>query len=120
MSGITHPHSPTRQMLLRDQRRARIIALAAVTALAALLVTLVLVLGSGDSSTAGTDVRAVQVEQQPAAQPGVRYDGGPEEGTIGLAERSAPAKFDANSIKQPPGQRYDGGPEEGSFLRGIR
>jgi hypothetical protein len=45
----------------------------------------------------------------PARQP----DGGPEEGTAALTQRSAPATFDPNSIKQPPDQRYDGGPEEG-------
>jgi hypothetical protein len=63
----------------------------------------------------------------PARQPAVRYDGGPEEGTAALTQRSAPATFDANSIKQPPGQRYDGGPEEGTSgamssnaLRGVR
>jgi hypothetical protein len=51
----------------------------------------------------------------PARQPGVRYDGGPEEGTRGaLTQRSAPAMFDPNSIKESPGIRYDGGPEEGS------
>jgi hypothetical protein len=43
-----------------------------------------------------------------------RYDGGPEEGTAALTQRSAPATFDPNSIKQPPGVRYDGGPEEGT------
>ena len=46
--------------------------------------------------------------------PGVRYEGGPEEGTAALTQRSAPATFDPNSIKSPPGVRYDGGPEEGS------
>jgi hypothetical protein len=45
---------------------------------------------------------------------GQRYDGGPEEGTAALTQRSAPATFDPNSIKQPPGVRYDGGPEEGT------
>ena len=56
-----------------------------------------------------------------AAKPGVmarpgttRYDGGPEEGTAALTQRSAPATFDPNSIKEAPGVRYDGGPEEGS------
>jgi hypothetical protein len=50
----------------------------------------------------------------PARQPGVRYDGGPEEGTAAITQRSAPATFDPNSIKSPPGVRYDGGPEEGT------
>ena len=48
------------------------------------------------------------------AAPGVRYDGGPNEGTAALAQRSAPATFDADSTQSPPGVRYDGGPEEGS------
>jgi hypothetical protein len=43
-----------------------------------------------------------------------RYDGGPEEGTAALTQRSAPATFDPNSIKSAPGVRYDGGPEEGT------
>jgi hypothetical protein len=49
----------------------------------------------------------------PARQPGVRYDGGPEEGTAALAQH-APATFDTESIKETPGLRYDGGPEEGT------
>jgi hypothetical protein len=49
-----------------------------------------------------------------APHPGVRYDGGPDEGTAALTQRSAPATFDPNSIKSPPGVRYDGGPEEGT------
>jgi hypothetical protein len=53
----------------------------------------------------------------PARQPGVRYDGGPEEGTAALTQRSAPATFDPNSIKESPSVRYDGGPEEGT--RGV-
>jgi hypothetical protein len=121
MSGATHPQIPIKQVLLRDQRRAKIIALAAVTILASLLVALVLVLDGGDAPTADTDSPAVQATQQPSApssvQPGTRYDGGPEEGTAALTRRSAPATFDPNSIKNPPGQRYDGGPEEGT--RGI-
>jgi hypothetical protein len=53
-----------------------------------------------------------KVTQTPAtavseASPGVRYDGGPEEGSRGLVRPDAPA-----------GIRYDGGPDEGS--RGIR
>jgi hypothetical protein len=47
-----------------------------------------------------------------------RYDGGPEEGTAALTQRSAPATFDPNSIKSAPGLRYDGGPEEGTWATG--
>jgi uncharacterized membrane protein len=105
MSGITHSHTPIKQRLLRDQRRAKIAALAAVALLTAAIVALVLALDAGDSATS--------VEKH-AAQPGVRYEGGPEEGTAALTERSPVATFDPNSIKNPPGQRYDGGPEEGT------
>jgi hypothetical protein len=47
-----------------------------------------------------------------------RHDGGPEEGTAALTQRSAPATFDPNSIKSAPGVRYDGGPEEGARSTG--
>jgi hypothetical protein len=50
----------------------------------------------------------------PALRPGVRFDGGPEEGTTALTRPSAPATFDANSIKEAPGVRHDGGPDEGT------
>jgi hypothetical protein len=46
----------------------------------------------------------------PSSAPGTRYDGGPEEGTRG-ALGSNPAPSSA------PGIRYDGGPEEGT--RGL-
>ena len=50
-----------------------------------------------------------------AQPPSIRYDGGPNEGTAALAEHSAPATLDPDSIESPPGARYDGGPEEGTF-----
>jgi len=56
----------------------------------------VLVLAIGSSSSGSNDTPVTPSAQQ---QPGVRYDGGPEEGR----------SFSA----QPPGVRYDGGPEEG-------
>jgi hypothetical protein len=51
---------------------------------------------------------------RPGPAEGIRYDGGPEEGTAALTQRSAPVAFDSNSIEQAPGVRYDGGPEEGT------
>ena len=120
MSGATHVQSPVRQQLLREQRRARIIALAAVTVVTAGLVALVLALNGGDQPARDTNSSSLQAEQPSIPQtqePGVRYDGGPEEGTAALTQRSAPATFDPNSIKEAPGVRYDGGPEEGT--RGV-
>jgi hypothetical protein len=98
MSQVAHAHLPVRQQLLRDARRAKIVALAAVTILAALVVTLVIALGNDGSSAVSPDRPAIE---QSAPFGGVRYDGGPEEGAPG-------------TIHQPsrePGIRYDGGPD---------
>jgi hypothetical protein len=46
----------------------------------------------------------------PGPAAGVRYDGGPEEGTS--AVRPAPSKPDSSTSSPAPG--YDGGPEEGT------
>jgi len=120
MSGVTHSQIPVKQMLLRDRRRAKVIALGAVAAFTALVVAAVLIIESSDSPTAGTSGSSAQATQERSASgtlpPGTRYDGGPEEGSAALTQRSAPALFDPNSIKNPPGQRYDGGPEEGSAV----
>jgi hypothetical protein len=116
MSGATHTQIPVRQQLLRDDRRARLIALAVVAAVAALAVTLILILAGDDPPSADP----AQSTQQPAVQqvgsypspenvpeslrPGTRYDGGPEEGTRG-----------STSFQVLQGaERYDGGPQEGT------
>ena len=91
MSGATHSHVPVRRTLFGDQRRVKIIALALVATLAALLVALVFALSSDESQTA------------PSAA---------------LTQRSAPATFDPDSIKAP-GQRSDGGPEESSVAAAL-
>jgi hypothetical protein len=100
MSQVAHAHLPVRQQLLRDARRARIVALATVTILAALVVALVIALGDGGSPAASSDQAPVE---QVAPTGGIRYDGGPEEGAPGTIHQPT----------QQPGIRYDGGPEEG-------
>jgi hypothetical protein len=113
MSGVTHTQTPVRQMLVRDQRRAKRVALASVTAFAALVVALVLFLGGGGDSQAPSIAQPAEPAAYGSFNPatgasrlqppaGVRYDGGPEEGTAAIARSSAPA------------QRYDGGPDEGT------
>ena len=92
MSQLTHP--------ITTFRGHWIVTVAALLALAATAaVVLVLAIG-GSSSESSTE------PVQPSAQPGVRYDGGPEEG-------SGAASFN------PPQLRYDGGPEEGSAAASI-
>lgn len=88
-------------------RAMLVIAVLAVVALAAALV----VVATEDNGDAGTATATPVNTRGPSA---IRYDGGPEEGTAALIQRSAPATFDPNSIKSAPGVRYDGGPEEGS------
>jgi hypothetical protein len=101
-----------RQVVLRSHynhlRALLAVALIAVGGLTAAVVILAIDDDHDTSADSATQVSA------PSPAGGTRYDGGPEEGTAALTQRSAPATFDHNSIKQPPGQRYDGGPEEGT------
>jgi hypothetical protein len=81
------------------------ITLAAVALLAGAAIAVYFIVSADDDEAAKTAVSGAA---------GVRYDGGPNEGTAALTKRSAPATFDPNSIKKAPGVRYDGGPEEGT------
>jgi hypothetical protein len=112
MAGATYSATPVREQIRRVDRRAKRIALAAVFTVAALLVVLVLALGGDDAQTAGVQPSAPHVESSapdvtPRAAPGVRYDGGPDEGTRGPQAGSS-------SVQTAQGIRYDGGPEEGT------
>jgi hypothetical protein len=127
MSGVTHSQIPIKQRLRRDQRRAKLIALVAVSILTALLVALILVLAGDDSPTSGTETSVPQATHQPSAlqvgpypsaasvspnmRPGTRYDGGPEEGTRGAFIAPTDGTL---SVPPFPDTRYDGGPEEGT------
>jgi hypothetical protein len=123
MSGVTHPQITIKQVLVRDQRRAKIIAIAVSTAVGALLVTLVLVLERGDGPTSASEQPAAQAALGRGVPPGIRYDGGPEEGSHAVRSQ-APAgiRYDggpeegtaALTQRSAPGVRYDGGPEEGT------
>ena len=115
MSGAAHPQSPVRQQIMRDDRRARKIALACVASIAALLVALVLALAGDDSGSGGAATpaaaaagdrggRDLRVARHPLRRraeegtrgavpeawtdtsPATRYDGGPDEGTRGAGQ----------------------------------
>ena len=117
MSGITQSQVPARQRLVHVDRRARIIAVCAITAVTAMLVVLSLAL-AGEFSSTGTDESAAPAIQQPAVaspEPGVRYDGGPEEGTRAASPSPSPIAASADGVSGNTGSnRYDGGPEEGT------
>ena len=76
-----------------------IIAMGAMVALAAAVV----ILANDDDKVDTASKATPAVQSQAPTQAGIRFDGGPEEGTRGV-------------IAPPPaaGTRFDGGPEEGT------
>ena len=98
MSGITH----TQSQAVRSPQSTRLRTAAIVAAVvAAFALAAVLALAIGGDDAPGT--AAAPAAEQSISQPGLRYDGGPEEGSRGFGDLSAPN----------PG-RPDGGPEEGT------
>jgi hypothetical protein len=106
-------------------RTLLIIAMAALIASAAAVV----ILANDDDNVSPVSKATPAV--QPQTQAGIRFDGGPEEGTRGLAaQQQLPAgtRFDGGpeegtrgltaQPQLPAGTRFDGGPEEGT--RGAR
>ena len=97
---VVRPHFNPSQMLLA-------FAMTAVLALGAGVV----ILANDADQVASTNRIAPAVQQaQPQLPAGTRFDGGPDEGTRGLAAQAQP--------QLPAGTRFDGGPDEGT--RGVR
>jgi hypothetical protein len=85
-------------------RTLLILAMGALVALTAAVVIL-----ANDQDKVDTASKATPaVQSQPQTPAGIRFDGGPDEGTRGLAAQR----------QLPAGTRFDGGPDEGS--RGAR
>jgi type II secretory pathway pseudopilin PulG len=82
-----------------------LLALAMVAVLA--LTAAVVILANDDVQVNNATKAAPAVQQQVQTPAGTRFDGGPEEGTRGLAAQSS----------APVTTRFDGGPEEGT--RGL-
>jgi hypothetical protein len=102
MSHSISPQPPA--VVLRSHYvQMRALLAIALTAVVGLTVAVV-ILATGDAG--GTSASsATRVSTPTPVAPGQRYDGGPEEGTRGLAPRNA---------SPSAGIRYDGGPEEGT------
>jgi hypothetical protein len=98
MSGIDHNTPATLPLRLRPSRLIWI-AVAAVVIVGIAISIMLFVADDNGSSSPAAATPATSLNR-PA---GVRYDGGPEEGTRG------PATSTSNSTT-----RYDGGPEEGT------
>jgi hypothetical protein len=101
--------SPQHPAVVLRSHYVQLRALLAVAMIAVVGLTVaVVILATNDAG--GTDASSsAPVSTLAPSAPGQRYDGGPEEGTRGLAPRESTSSA---------GIRYDGGPEEGS--RGIR
>src|SRR5918992_5839564 len=99
-------------VVLRSQyRHLRALLAIAMIAVVGLSAAVVILATDDDRDTSAGSATQVSA---PAPTGNTRYDGGPEEGTAALTQRSAPATVDPDSIKSPLGARYDGGPEEGT------
>jgi hypothetical protein len=75
----------------------------AMVAVVGLTIAVVIVANDGDEVASTSSAQSAPATAQPALPDGLRYDGGPEEGTRG-----------AQVAPVAPGTRYDGGPEEGT------
>ena len=99
MPGITH----TQTQAVHAGRLRTAAVIAAVVAAFALAGLLALAIGGGSDTPTAAPSQPAAVTESSLAAPGVRYDGGPDEGSRGVLDRAAPN----------PG-RPDGGPEEGT------
>jgi hypothetical protein len=100
MPAVAEHQVPAARRLPPDPRRIRVVAQVTVTALVALLVALGAIFGGSGSPADHSSVSEIGVT---GPFGGVRYDGGPEEGSRG-----------SFSISRAPTGRPDGGPEEGT------
>jgi hypothetical protein len=100
-------HNQPAAVALRRRARGPLwIAVAAALAAASVLLALLLASGSERSSAPDEPGRATRTLNVAA---GVRYDGGPDEGSRGVVP--------AGTEEAAEGIRYDGGPDEGT--RGV-
>ena len=99
MSQLAHPHPV---IAARNHPRVSWTVVALVVLAAAAAVLLFAVIDDDDLTVSPPSLSTLTVD-------GVRYDGGPEEGTAGVSSLNvAPAAIASGPV------RYDGGPNEGT------
>jgi hypothetical protein len=121
---MSHQISPQHPAVVLRSHYLHLRALLVVATIAVLGLTLgVVILATTDTGDTSTSSVAPVSVPAPTA-PGIRYDGGPEEGTAAISPRPSGIRYDggpeegtAAISSGPTGIRYDGGPEEGT--RGI-
>lgn len=107
MSTITQDPRPVSSRTTRDSRRVRVAVMIAIALMTVSLVAvglMVAVSGAPDDRSAAAPV------EQTGPFGGVRYDGGPEEGSLG----TVPSHPRPEVRFAAPQGRPDGGPEEGT------
>ena len=101
--GQVIPRQHPAVVLKSHYKTVRALLAAALVAIVALAATVVILANDADKQASSAPISAqAQAAQQQA--PGVRFDGGPDEGTRGISTGAA----------RPPGTRFDGGPDEGT------
>jgi hypothetical protein len=103
---MSHPISPQHPAVVLRSHYVHVRALLTVAMIAVIGLTVAVVILA--TSIGGTPATHAAPAAPPVAStvddaPGVRYDGGPDEGTRGVG-----------TVRPPSHIRYDGGPEEGS------
>jgi hypothetical protein len=122
---MSHQISPQHPAVVLRSHYVHLRALLVVATIAVLGLTLaVVILATTDTGDPITSSAAPVSAPAPTA-PGIRYDGGPEEGTAAISSGPSGIRYDggaeegsaaisSSAATDPPGTRYDGGPEEGT------
>ena len=101
--GQVIPSQHPAVVLKSHYKAVRALLAAALVAIVALAATVVIVANDSDTKASSAPIsHQAQAAQQQA--PGVRFDGGPDEGTRGISTGAG----------LPAGARFDGGPDEGT------
>ena len=118
---IPSPHAP---VALRSQSKLdRMLLFIALAAIVALTAAVVILTNDNDQATSASKVTPA-VQQQPQTAPGVRFDGGPDEGTRGpvqlqFKERAGGPSPSSTRVRPtarpqvPPAGAVDGPSSEG-------
>ena len=103
--GQVIPRQHPAVVLKSHYKAVRALLAAALIAIVALAAAVVILANDDDVKVSAQP----NAHQQQILPPGTRFDGGPDEGTRGIAA--------AQAAPTAPGTRFDGGPDEGT--RGI-
>ena len=102
--GQVIPRQHPAVVLKSHYKAVRALLAAALVAIVALSATVVILANDDDNAKVSAQPQAAQPQAAQQHAPGVRFDGGPDEGTRGISTGAG----------LPAGTRFDGGPDEGT------